>query len=283
MLLSSIKNTFKNTVRSVSFWLIVLIFALIAFYNVGSLSYSQYDLELKEYIYDTDPRFSLDYQGYIKQFCTVFDMLMPYAVPLLAIVSTALIVFRDYGDNFFEIEKASGIKPIRYLAGRLGTLIVINVLITTVVAMIMLHAIVLPRNGYTGSNYWIESSLRILQNVFARAFPCICFYVTFVYALSTIVRNGFLSSALCLGCMIACYAADLLSVSNTGIFLEYLTPTGSNKVIYYLYYYDTEWFDWMLETFNSSWTEAFVCWSILMGTAGFFFILAYFRIRKRTV
>ena len=121
MLLSSIKNTFKNTVRSVSFWLIVLTFALIAFYNVGSLSYSQYDLELKEYIYDTDPRFSLDYQGYIKQFCTVFDMLMPYAVPLLAIVSTALIVFRDYGDNFFEIEKASGIKPIRYLSGRLGT------------------------------------------------------------------------------------------------------------------------------------------------------------------
>lgn len=283
MFLISTKNTFKTIIRSASFWLIIAVFILIAFYSVSSLSYSYYDLDLKEYIYDTDPRFSLDYQGYIKQFCTVFDSLMPYAVPLLSIVTTALIALRDYGDNFFEIEKASGIKHFRYITGRLGTLIFINMTITAIVAIVMLHTIVLPRNGYTGSSYWVESWLRIMQNVLARALPCICFYVALAYSLCTIVKNALLSSALCLGCMIACYAADLLSVSNTGIFLEYLTPTGSNKVIYYLYYNDTEWFDWMLETFDTSLIEAVACITLLIGTSLLFSLISYLRIRKRTI
>ena len=127
MFSSVYKTTLKNLFRSLIFWLAAAFVIGVTVYEFSKGHYGEYDHTLNEMIYDTDPRFVLSYIHYksLMQNVCISDV-MYYAMPIFTVISTVLVLNRDYGDQFFEIEKASGVKAITYTGGRLAALVTVN-------------------------------------------------------------------------------------------------------------------------------------------------------------
>lgn len=286
MFFTTYKTTLKNLFRSVSFWISLLILIAVAVYQVNSISYSYYDLNLKEMIYDDDPRFIFTYQSYIKQFDGAVSALLQYIVPFFAVITTTLILSRDYDDKFFEIEKSSGSRPSCYLLGRFSALITLNYALVLLLNIVVFHSIILPRGGVDGmalNEYITDSTIRLLLNNVVRVLPCIIFYVCFTYFAGTLLKNGIFASIIGMAYLIFCYVYDVILVANQGTFIEYIRPNDPLKLVYYMYYHNTEWFDWMLETFQTSLSDAILCIVIIIGMSICFAVGAYLRLRKRTI
>ena len=102
MFFQSYKNVIRNLFRSPLFWLTVLLVTGISIYLASGRSYTYYDEALNDVIPDTDPRFVLDFKTYVQHVtntCAAKSMI--YALPLFAVVTSSLILMRDYGDKFF--------------------------------------------------------------------------------------------------------------------------------------------------------------------------------------
>lgn len=286
MFFSTYKVTLKNLFRSVSFWIALLVLITVAIYQVNSISYNYYDLNLKEMIYDDDPRFVFNYQSYIKQFDGAVSALLQYIVPFFAVITTTLILSRDYDDKFFEIEKSAGSKPLYYLLGRFSALLSINYVLVLILNFAVFHFIILTRGGVEGmafGEYIADSTVRLLLNNVVRALPCIIFYICLTYFAGTLFKNGIFASIIGMAYLIFCYVYDVILVANQGTFIEYIRPNDPLKLVYYMYYHNTEWFDWMLKTFQTSLFDAMLCVVIIISISICFAVGAYMRLRKRTV
>ena len=127
MLFQSYKTALRNLFRSPLFWLTVLLVTGVSIYMASTRSYTYYDEALNDVILDTDPRFILDFKTYVQHVSnTCGAKSMVYALPLFAVITSSLILMRDYGDKFFEIERAAGIKPSHYVWGRVAALITVT-------------------------------------------------------------------------------------------------------------------------------------------------------------
>ena len=99
------KTTLKNLFRSVIFWMMFVVFGFVVFELLTNGSYGYFSFEYNETIRDTDPRFVIDYHQYIQRIYNIVQStLMYYAMPLFTSVSVVIILNRDYGDNYYEIE-----------------------------------------------------------------------------------------------------------------------------------------------------------------------------------
>ena len=151
MFISTCKNTVKTLFRSPSFWMVVLVGTVYAVYNEVIVSnYGYVDMATYEMIWDTDPRYILDFQSYIKLFANMSNVICMIPSALLCTVSTAVILMRDYGDRFFEIEKAAGMKPSAYVYGRFVSLTVINTAFHFILLNLCLFSYVITRSGVDG-------------------------------------------------------------------------------------------------------------------------------------
>lgn len=285
----SFKKTFiittKNLFRSGTFWLSLGIIIIVAVQNALSGFHAVFNMELMELIYDTDPRYLLDYQTYIKWLSNSFDGVLSYSVPLLVVVSTAIIVNHDYKDSFFEIEKAAGIKPKSYTLGRLSALFLVGIITAFLAHFISLHLYVFTRGGVMGIHfidYIIDSTFRlVLINCF-RAWPCIVFYIGLTYCLGSLLKNGAFASIGSLAYVLTVYAADFLIVSKDNIFFNYFSPQSSIARDYF-YYYDTEWFEVITQRANINYLHVSIGILFLLGVG---IICAYFSLHltsKRSV
>ena len=98
MFLTTYKNTLKNLIRSTTFWLLVAVLAIVVIQGVNE----------GFYLVDTEPDFVLTYQMYIQSIInSLASKLLMYALPIFAVITVVLVLNRDYGDKFFEIEKAA--------------------------------------------------------------------------------------------------------------------------------------------------------------------------------
>ena len=61
------KTTLKNILRSKTVYILFLIMMAIAIYDASLASYSYYDVHLGETIFDTDPRYVLEFKIYIQE------------------------------------------------------------------------------------------------------------------------------------------------------------------------------------------------------------------------
>ena len=282
------KTTLKNLFRSVVFWLTVVIVILVALENVLSYTYGYYDMSLNETIYDTDPRFILSYSTYIKQCFNSLATLLCYAVPLFAAISTVLIVNRDYGDNFFEIEKAGGIKIYAYIMGRITALVSVCFLITLAVNFVFFHIYVFTRGGVKEMGIWeyiFDSTWRILLMNLCRALPCIIFFIGLTYSLGALFRSGIPAAIGGMGYALAAFAAYMvlrLQLKDIQFYFDYLSPIP-NKLNMYLYMIGTEGFESFIQSQNTSLLHALVCIGIMAGTGALCVLISYLRMRKRTV
>ena len=76
------KTTLKNILRSKTFWLALILLFAVAVYEGIKSSYGYYDMQLKEFIMDTDPRFVLEYRTSIKEISNSCSSLLSYAIPI---------------------------------------------------------------------------------------------------------------------------------------------------------------------------------------------------------
>ena len=111
------KNTIKNLLRSPVFWfiLIVLVFTVM------------YDEYTGHFGGDTDPTFVLSYQNFVQTMTNITcAAILFYPLPIFTTFTVVLILNRDYGDKFYEIEKCGGLRPSTYILGRLAALVSVN-------------------------------------------------------------------------------------------------------------------------------------------------------------
>lgn len=279
------RNTLKNIFRSITFWLLLGVICIVSIQNVLSGTYGYYDMTYQELIMDTDPRFILDMQTYTKHITNSFNSIILYAIPIFCSIITVLILNRDYGDKFFEIEKATGIKVLKYVSGRLSALITLGWIITVLANLITLHLYVYTRGGVAEMNlgeYLINSNLGLLRMTLIRGLPTIILYVCFTYALGVLFKNGIVAAIGGLGYALLCYAVKLLfsyKAADMGLelFFNYIHPY-QQKLLDYLYCLGTEW-----QSQKAGVSEAIVCISVLIFSSLLFSLVSYLRIRKRTV
>ncbi|MBQ3002905.1 MAG: hypothetical protein IJB88_08090 [Clostridia bacterium] len=280
-------NTTKNILRSKSFWLFLLVYlALVISEYTEVFEWYHVNSETMEQIFYRDPRFIFDYQSYVKEFCDAFAIFLKYASPLLAVVTTASIVAGDYSDHLFEIEKAGGINTRKYVLARIAAITVINCVVVTIFSALWYHLTITAKGveGMTLFEILAGSTYRLLLNSLLRVVPCVLFHVCLTYAVGTFVKHSATTSAICMAYVIANYVYDArFNVADKGIYVRYLIPTDPRKLMDYLYYFDSEWFEWMIETFDTSLGDALLALSVMLGSAVIFCTAAYLRTRKRSL
>ncbi len=263
------KTSVKNLLRSGLFGIMFLI--LIA-YSV--------------YIGRDGPR-STDYDQYVK-WTNGTGVLNEYIMPIFVTVSTSLIISHNFRDEFYEIEKAAGMKPVCYIWGQITALIVVNFVAVSIGASIIIHSIREPlvlTGGYTFMGTWyyvIDISMRLLRQLLFIIFPHILFYIGITYIVGNTTKSSFWCSLVSIGYAIAATVLDKYSVLFFDLrpYFLYMAPR-SEKVSYYLYYYNHYSFDQTLKRFNTSLSKALMCLIFPLSIFIFSIIISHIITKKR--
>lgn len=287
MLYSEYKCSIKNILRSTVFWLSVAVLIIVAIYEATEVSITRYDPELNELLLDKDPRFVLTFYNYVQTVINAcVSNVMLYAMPVVTVISASVLLRHDYGDGFYEIQKSSGVKPYRFLLGRILALLTINFVLVTLAVALSLYVYVFSRGGVEGmTNLQIisDSISRILRVVIFIAMPCIAMYIGLTYFTGCIFKNHISAAVTGLAYVIIFYATNLWLRFRVGeVYFDYLSPLP-RKIRQYLHYYDTGLFENTISQSGVTFAQAAISVSALLGIALVFYNISYLRIRKRTI
>lgn len=277
MFLQVYKTTLKNLVRSKTFWLILCVLLIISIYSAISGWYGGSDL--------TDD-YVLLFQKYVQTVPNSGVSILMYPLPLFAVITVSLILSRDYGDDFFEIEKANGIKTISYLSGRIIALITINFVVLLFTHLLIININVFTRGGVEDWSIWTsltDSFVRVLRFDICVALPTVIFYIGMTYALGTIFKNSIIPTVFSLGYVSFFYCSFLLFRNQLAEdYFNSFSPMPLNLRKYF-HFYDTEWFDDYILKNDLSVEKVLFCIAFLIGIAVLCSVISYLRIRKRSV
>lgn len=278
-------STIKNLLRSKTFWMCLVLYGIIIVWDTTKVHFSRFDFDLMMEILDTDPRFVLGQKTFYKLLGNTPELITKYLHPLVMIFLTSIIVTRDYNDRFFEIEKASGIKPSVYLLSRITALISLGYLVLVIASMVSVHVYVATRGGVDGVGLWdyiTDSTVRILWLTFFKGLPCTIFFICVTYAVGALAKNSIAATIVPSIYTFAVYFHDLQTAANNGILLEYLChyPT---KVINFFYFYKVpgENHEEFCRIFGTSLGDVVLCIGFLVGVSAIGCVISYLRVRKR--
>ena len=295
MFLSTYKTTIKNLFRSPLFWFITILIFMMVLRRPFSAP-TVYLSTLKETIPGGDARIIINYKHIIKQAANSAAPLMAYAFPIFTITSVVLILNRDYGDNFYEIEKAADIKPAVYLFGRLSALITVNFLFILICALInfYLFFIIHANGGVEWGRiesidmelFVSESIPRILRNVVYIAWPCTLMYISLTYCVGSIFKNGIPAALTSLSYVLFARIFVIYGMrTEEGIaefYKQYLQPVPL-KLLNYFYWFDTPEHERIINAFEvkTSIEKALICIAIFLVCSIVYVTVSYIRTRKR--
>lgn len=280
------KNSLKTLLRSKTFLLSILLVVFVAVYDAIGNQYAIFDMELMELIWDTDPRFVLSFDQYrehIQNACIAG--IMWYALPLLAVISTALILSRDWGDRFFEIEKAAGKRPLSYVGARLSAIVSVNVVVMVFAMILSFYWYVISRGGVDGMGFFAmlgDSLPRILRFALFMGVPCVLMYVGLTYAVGNLLKNSIAGAVAGMGYIVAFYVGYLM-LSNGGqfaLYFSYLSPVP-HMTRFYLAAFDRNNPAGFMEMMHTSMEKAAIGIAVLVGVALIYYAVSYWRVRRR--
>lgn len=277
MIRATFKNTVKTLFRSRSVWLMLAVYA----YIVIKGGFSPHVI----YLFDTPEHIS--FREFAVEVSAAIYGGIDYPLPLFTVVATALIVNRDIGDFFFEIEKAANVSPLRYLLGRICAIAAVAFTAQWIFSFTELVIQIHVRGGLEGYTFLPYLGVTILRLTFENLFtalPNILFYIGLVYLVGMLTRNGVAATVTGFGYAIASYYGWLRLRHKIGLVVEtyvgYINPLAE-KLRYYFMYLGVEgeqsWFGY----FSTSLGKALVCIAILVGVGAVCAAIAYMRIRKR--
>ena len=286
MFWATYKNNIKALFRSRSFYIILFLVIGVSIYDAIGNYYAVFDMELMELIWDTDPRFVLSFDQYrehVQNACIAG--IMWYALPLLSVISTTVILSRDWGDRFFEIEKAAGRRPLSYVTARLCAILSVNVAVMLFVMMLSFYWFVFTRGGVDGMGLFAmlgDSLPRILRFALFMGVPCVLMYVGLTYAVGNLLKNGIAGAVAGMGYIIAFYVGYLM-LYNGGqfaLYFAYLSPVP-HMTRFYLAALDRGNPASFMEMMNTSIEKAAIGIAVLVGVALIYYAVSYWRVRRR--
>lgn len=275
MFLTTYKNTLKNLIRSTTFWLLVAVLAIVVIQGVNE----------GFYLVDTEPDFVLTYQMYIQSIInSLASKLLMYALPIFAVITVVLVLNRDYGDKFFEIEKAANVKPTSYLYGRLSALISVNFAVLILSNLLFMYCYLYTCGGVDGLTTWemiSETFIRVVRVDIFVGMPSLIFYIGLTYFAGAIFKNGIPAAIVGMGYAIGFYAGYItLRLRIAEEYFSYFSPIPQ-KLRRFFHYYDTEWFEDTIKRQNTSVGDVAFCISFLVGIAFICSIISHLSIRNR--
>ncbi len=287
MFIKGFNATIKNLVRSRTFWLCMILFVLLVGWRLSKPSFGYTDIETYEQITDTDPRFVLTAHSYYKLMGNVPNMFTTYLFPLVMVFFTAIVINRDYGDRFFEIEKAGGMRPTVYLLSRIAALTALGFALMLIASFAYVHGYVITRGGVVDMGIWeyiADSTVRTLRMCVFKGFPCTVFFIGVTYCVGAIFKNGIAAAIVPTIYTLAVYFVDLRTPANDGLLLETLShyPTNVTR-FFYFYKVPGEDQQFWCDFYNISWTDVFISIVFLTGVAVLGCIISYLRVRKRNI
>lgn len=287
MFCAEYKNTVKNLFRSAVFWLMAVILIIIAIYEATGVMYNYYDPALGVVIYDTDPRYVLQFNTYVQTVMNAcVSNVMMYGMPLFTVVSATIILFRDYGDRFFEIEKSCGVRPFQYLGGRMAALITVNTATAFLATMLSLYVFVFTRGGVEGIGFFkllADSVVRVTRVTLFISLPCILLYITLTYAVGSIFSSGIPAAVAGLGYAVFYYVANLMFRFRIApAYFDYMSPLPQ-KTRTYFHYFDTEMFENITQNSGVTLWQVSLAIGCLITVSLLYAAAAYIRTRKRNI
>jgi len=257
MFFKTYKTTFKRIFRSPLFWMVLTIVAVVVFLDAhrGSYSGSNYSMTLqkveegqavtpeniivtedgemyeKVVIYDPndgdrDPRFKLGYHKYHEAMGHRLRSMMFYALPCLAVIIVMIVVSGDYRDNFYEIERAGGVRASSYFFGRLCAIVTLLFAVSLVLSLFSFNYYFFTRGGLTSLNstpypaltvieypfktlagYLFDSTKVILRLVLLCQMPALLLFTTFTYMVGTYFESGLVAGIGGNGAVVLAYLA----------------------------------------------------------------------------
>ncbi len=287
----SYRSVLKTIMRSNIFRLATAVLFVTSISLSARTHFGNYDTNLNIYLWDNDPRYILGFRTYIKAVINICcnDILRTLA-PSFVITTTLLVLRRDYRDDFYEIEKAYGVRPHRYLLSRLAALLTVNIPAVALAYFLNLHCYVFSRGGVKGLQFWqyiSDSFVRAGRNILFIVIPSVVFWICLTLLSGHLLRGGILSAVGAFGNAIAFFAAALFFRNRVPqIYLDYISPVPQ-KIMWYFYYFDTpslgNEFKEMIAGHGTSVETVIGCLSILFAMSGIMLAISYFLLRKRTI
>ena len=280
-------TTVKNLFRSVIFRLLLAILVIIAVYEATGVMYNYYDPALGEVIYDNDPRYILQFNTYVQTVMNAcVSNVMMYGMPLFTVVSTVIILFRDYVDGFFEIEKSCGMRPAVYLGGRMAALITVNTVTAFLAVMLSLYVFVFTRGGVEGVgilSLLADSVVRVIRVTVFIALPCILLYIALTYGVGSIFSSGIPAAVAGLGYAVFYYVANLMFRFRLApVYFDYMSPLPQKPRTYF-HYYGTDMFENVTQSSGVALWQVILAIGCLVTLSLLYTAVSYIRIRKRNI
>ncbi len=280
------KNTWKTLFRSVTFWLAVLVLLGISVFYV-SMQVSFY-WESAENVQRFDPEYVPEVlpESLVQEVDNVVSGgFLVYQIAVFAIIATVLVLNRDYGDQFFEIEKAAGVSPFRYTAGRLAALLTVSAVALEVFSFATLHALLIGKGGVAGQNALQTMGAtfpRLTCGVLFKGVPYLCFYIGLVYLFGTLFRNGLVGGAAGFANAIFYYVTYMLYRYDDGWFtyFQYFCPSP-NVLRFYVGYFGTANGERIFAMYGVTTGGMVFCVAFLVGVALACAAVSYWRTRRR--
>ena len=251
MFVNVFKSTTKTLFRSILLWLIFVFVIIIAMeYAIGDnirITILDDNYKIVGYMTDTDPQYVLDFDQYIQTILNgTKTWVMLYSMPLFCVISASVILYRDFNDGFFEVEKASGGKISKIFLGKLSAILIINFLVCIFCTFLSIYYYYFSRGGlieFSTNEFIIDSIIRILRVFFASMFPAMVFFISVTYIGTYIMKNSFFGTVLGIGMVLFEYTVRTgILLKNVTIYHDYISPC-SKKLYQYWTFYDTEWFN----------------------------------------
>ena len=281
------KTTLKTILRSRSAWLALALIVVVLGGEVLSGQYGYYDVVLGETIYDTDPRFILNLKTYwhdvLQNTCAT---MLNYLLPLFAVIATLVVLLRDYGDRYFEIEKAGNVRPLSYYLARLLGIMTVVMVVSLGATLLAIYWYVFSRGGVDGFGFGFvikDAFLRVWKYVIGLMLPILLAIVSATLCLGNLFRNALVAALGSLAFIVVNYLYGYIgNVTGWQPYFQYLS-TYPSKLRWVIAAYDRGNPIEVMESHATSPKHALVCVGIAVGAALFYSIIAHLRIRSREI
>lgn len=275
MFCATVRNTVKTLLRAKSFWLAVLVFAALVFWDVKATMIGEdITFELPVPIL-----YSLA-QMVHNQVITV----MYYAFPVFAVITVALVLEQDYDNQFFEVEKAMDVRPSMYLAGRICALAAVDLTTVAVFTFLRQNINVYLMGGFRGmplGKYLLESTYDLLRMDLLFCLPSLLYYIGIVYLIGSLLRSGKAAAIGGFAHVIAFYFyRSRFRWQATPNYFDYFSPIPDH-LHHFASYAGVEGAEKTLQMFDTKVSDVLICLSFLLGVFALGMLLSYFTIRRR--
>ena len=296
MFFATYKATLKTLLRAALLWMVAALVLGVVIECGLRIGHSRTLVEngkIVGHVMDNEPEFReyMDHNFYVQTVMnSQYAWLMPYAMPAFAVLSTMLVLSRDHKDNFFEIEKSSGVKTSSYFFGRFAALLTVNSAVCLIAGFTGLHTYFFSRGGPPDffSSLWeylSESTVRVLRVFCCAQLLTILFFIGITYMIGSLLRSGFAGGVIGFAHVLLTYGAGtFFRMRLPEYYLNYLTPRSMNHYIYWGLY-NSELFDVTHLTIGNpfSVTDVLICTGYLLGVSLLFFTVSFICTKRRSI